>query len=91
MDYWKVIWHHDFDTEPVVLYNEIGEDGYEVRKVDEYCDGRLAWADETREVDGTRLGEIPVGPIEDVQAQAEFSAFVITKEQFEVMWDRATS
>ena len=91
MDYWKVIWHHDFDSEPVVLYNEIGEDGYEVRKVEEHRDGRLAWADETREVGGARLGEIPVGPIEDVQAQAEFSAFVTTKEQFEAMWDRATS
>jgi Domain of unknown function (DUF6881) len=33
MKYWKVEWHHDFTGELTVTYGEIGDDGYEVRKV----------------------------------------------------------
>jgi len=91
MECWKVVWHHDFDDSPVVIYNEIGEDGYERRKVEEFRDGRLAWADAHRTAGGAPLGEIPVGPIEDVRSQAEFSASVITRDRFEAMWKKATS
>ncbi|UNZ17802.1 hypothetical protein [Streptomyces sp. 891-h] len=88
--YWRVHWHHGFDDEPVVIHSEIGGDGYEVRKVETFRDGRLGWADEAESCGGTGLGEIPVGPIEDVQAQAEFTACVISAEEFDAVWDRAT-
>lgn len=91
MEYWKVIWHHVFAREPVVIFNEIGEGGYETRKVQEYRNGRLLRTDGTDETDEIGLGEIPVGNIEDVAAQAEFSAIIISAEQFNAVWDLAVS
>lgn len=89
MEHWKVDWHHDFEVEPITLYSEIGEDGYEVRKIQRYRDGRLLKADSEHESGDVGLSEIPVGSIEDVAAQPEFSAFVISKEEFEAEWNRA--
>ncbi len=89
VDYWKVHWLHDFDVEPVTLFSEIGEDGYEVRKIQRYRDGRLLKADSSHETGEIGLSEIPVGPIEAVAAQPEFSAFVISRDEFEDVWNRA--
>lgn len=88
MEHWKVEWHHDFAEEPVVIYSEIGADGYETRKVEEFRDGSFLWADETGSTGSSALSEVPVGSIEDVRAQAEFTAFVITWEQFQDVWRR---
>lgn len=88
MDYWRVRWHHDVPEDPALIFCEIGPDGYETRKVEEFHDGRLAWADEQGGV-GTFLGEIRVGSIAEVQAQEEFTASVITPADFRVMWGRA--
>ena len=90
MDYWKVEWHHDFTEEPIVLFSEIGEDGYETRKIQLYRDGRLLKADEAHENGTIGLSEIPVGDIADVAAQAEFSAWVISKSDFYEVWDQAS-
>ncbi|WP_206323499.1 hypothetical protein [Streptomyces sp. HNM0574] len=89
MDHWKVVWHHDFDEEPVTFWSEIGADGYEVRKVQEFRGGRIVKADagtETREIG---LSEAPVGELPDVTAQSEFSACRISPEDFHAVWDRA--
>ncbi|MCT2589091.1 hypothetical protein LHJ74_03920 [Streptomyces sp. N2-109] len=89
MECWKVRWHHDFEDEPTVLYSEIGPDGYEARKVEEFRDGRLAWADQYGAYGGAGLGEIPVGSIEEVRAQEEFTADVIACGEFRRVWGRA--
>ncbi|MFG2399428.1 DUF6881 domain-containing protein [Streptomyces lydicus] len=91
MKYWKVIWHHEFKDEPIVLFSEIGEDGYETRKVQEYRDGRRLRTDGTDETREIGLSEIPVGDIEDVAAQPEFSASVISLADFEVAWNQSAS
>ncbi|MBV9026901.1 MAG: hypothetical protein JO362_24595 [Streptomycetaceae bacterium] len=89
MKYWRVEWHHDFRDEPVVIYNEIGEDGYECRKVQKYRDGHLAWADEQYETDEIGLGEVPVGTLDEVNKQPEFSAVEITADEFTKIWREA--
>ncbi|GAA2075812.1 hypothetical protein GCM10009801_30800 [Streptomyces albiaxialis] len=88
--HWKVTWHHDFADEPVAICSEIGEDGYEVRKVEEFRDGMLSWADGEHEHGRTGLAVIPMGRIEDIQAQAEFTASHIPRAEFEAVWHRAT-
>ncbi|MEV1010450.1 hypothetical protein [Streptomyces sp. NPDC049881] len=90
MRYWKVYWHHDFTAEPVAIYSEIGPDDGESRRVEEFRGGRTGWADERREHGGTSLADVPFGDIEEVRAQAEFTAFVILREEFEGAWRRAT-
>jgi uncharacterized protein DUF6881 len=91
MQHWRVEWHHDFPNDPVLIHSEIGPDGYERRKVETFRDGRRSWADSAHEHGTTWLGTVPVGRIEDVDAQAEFSAGLITREEFETAWSAATA
>ncbi|MGW5336629.1 DUF6881 domain-containing protein [Streptomyces bauhiniae] len=86
MEYWKVDWLHDFDDEPTRLYSEVGNDGYEIRKIQRYRDGRILKADEAHEAANIGLSEIPVGSIEDVASQPDFAACLIGREEFEEAW-----
>ncbi|MFJ7146635.1 DUF6881 domain-containing protein [Streptomyces sp. NPDC100445] len=90
MEYWKVEWLHDFQEEPTRFYNEIGHDGYEVRKIQHYRDGRRLKADASHESSEIGLSEIPVGTIEDVASQPEFAASLISREEFEQAWESAS-
>lgn len=89
MKYLRVRWLHAFSDEPVVLYAEIDEDGYETRKVDEYRDGRLDVADERTETGSTRLSELPCPPLEEINADEEFDGHEIEAREFEDVWHRA--
>jgi hypothetical protein len=89
MQYWKVDWLHDFPTEPIRFYSEVGDDGYEVRKVQHYRDGRELKTDDSHEFAEIGVSEVPVGAIEDVQSQPEFSASLISREEFEQAWASA--
>ncbi|WP_253915898.1 hypothetical protein [Streptomyces sp. NRRL S-31] len=82
-------WLHDFESEPTGFYSEIGDDGYEVRKVQRYRDGRQLRADSSHETAEIGLSEIPVGHIEDVANQPEFAARLISREEFEQAWNSA--
>jgi hypothetical protein len=90
MEYWKVDWLHDFPSEPTRIYSEVGQDGYEVRKVQYYRDGRRLKADELHESAEIGLSEIPVGTIEEVARQPEFSASLINRDEFEQAWTNAS-
>ncbi|MGY6658985.1 DUF6881 domain-containing protein [Amycolatopsis sp. TRM77291] len=87
--YLRVVWSHDFAEEPVEILSEVGSDGYECRKVERFRDGRVGWADEKGEVGGTGLGEVPVPPLAEINAQQEFVAARITGEEFERAWRHA--
>lgn len=81
----------DFSEEPVDIYSEVGDDGYEVRKVEVFRDGRLQYADERREAGGTALSEAPVGSVAEIAAQEGFRPHVISEQEFEEMWTRAVA
>lgn len=89
MDYLKVQWAHDFPDEPVTFYSELGDDRYEVRKVQVYRDGRVEWADEDHETDTVGLSEVAVPSFEEIDDQAEFAAEIITADDFDAVWQRA--
>jgi hypothetical protein len=89
MRYLKVSWHHTNPEYPVTIWSEIGDDGYEVRKVESFLDGRLGFADANTSKSGTELGEIPVPSIEEIASQGEFSPEVITAKAFERKWGKA--
>jgi uncharacterized protein DUF6881 len=88
--YQRVVWHHDFDDEPVVLWSQIGDDHFERRKVDEYRDGRLDYADENASTGSTLLGDQPVPPLDQINTDSEFSGTAISEFEFEQAWARAT-
>jgi hypothetical protein len=87
--YVRVRWDHGFAAEPVEILSELGDDRYEVRKVEVYRDGRLDWADADRDTDAIGLGEIPFPALEEINSQAEFRAEAITAAEFEAAWTRA--
>ena len=88
--YQRVVWHHDRKDEPVVLFNEIGGDNYERRKVEEYRDGTLDYADGERATGSTLLGDQEMPPLEEINADPEFSGEAIDAAVFERVWEQAT-
>lgn len=88
MQYIKVRWLHDDPDEPVLLYSELDEERWEVRKVEIYRDGRHELACDWLVTGTTRLGEVPVPPLEEIAADPEFEPTEITKEEFEEAWER---
>ena len=44
MRYIKVKWIHSYPDEPVLLYSEIDDSGWEVRKVEVFPDGAYGYA-----------------------------------------------
>ncbi|MEV0028519.1 hypothetical protein [Nocardia sp. NPDC050793] len=91
MEYIRVAWSHEFDNEPIEFYSEIGDDRYEVRKVQVYRDGRREWAAENRETDTAFLAEAPFPSIDEIAEQADLRVWSISAEEFEREWDAATS
>ncbi|GAA3206936.1 DUF6881 domain-containing protein [Actinocorallia longicatena] len=86
MRYVKVTWQHEFDDEPILYLSELGDDGYETRKVQIFRDGRVEWADEQRETATVGLSEIPFPSLEEISNQPEFEAEEIGAEEFEQAW-----
>ncbi|MFJ9034805.1 DUF6881 domain-containing protein [Streptomyces sp. NPDC102274] len=87
--YLKLAWHHDFDDEPTWFYSELDESRYETRKVEVFRDGRRFFADSQISTGNAMLGEIPAPSLEELEAEAEFTAAEITREEFETEWDAA--
>lgn len=83
-----VRWLHDDPEDPVVLWAYV-VDGWEVRKVDEFADGRLAWADDQHESDSTGLGTVPVPAPDEIGADPQFLVELVTSEAFDRVWQRA--
>lgn len=88
MKYVKVRWNHDFDDDPVVYLSELDEDECETRKVQFYRDGSGEWSDGFRETPTVGLAEIPFPPLKEIDDQDDFSAELISAEEFEDAWIR---
>ncbi len=86
MPCFDVLWHHDHQDEPVRLVSEVGTDGFEVRKLEFFRDGRVGFAFGTREFLGTALGEMPLPSVEAINADPQFSGKLIAIEEFERLW-----
>jgi len=81
-------WHHEDPDDPIRIYEEIGDDRMELRKVEEFRDGRLIRADSIN--DGpTSLSWVPVPDIVEIEDQAEFTVEVLTDAMFDEVWRRA--
>jgi hypothetical protein len=90
MWYLRVLWHHDQSGDPVEYFSEVGDDGWEIRRVQCYRDGRMEWADGTRETDSVGLSEAPID-FDEIASQAEFEAFMISAAEFEQEWSKASA
>ena len=86
MTYLLVRWLHEFTDEPILLYSEMDADRYETRKVEVFRGGRVGVAGEGVAHDKTRLGIVPVPPIEEIAADPEFTPREISRDEFEAIW-----
>jgi hypothetical protein len=86
--YVKVEWRHDLENEPILLMSEI-EDGWEVRKVEVYRDGRSERAGAGIESDTCRLSVGPFPDLEEIAADPQFRILPTSREEFQQYWGRA--
>ena len=89
--YQKVVWRHDFPDEPVMLYSEIDDEGFETRKVEIYRDGRHDFADSQRSTGSTVLSDKALPSIAEIAMQSEFVPTEIQRGEFERVWDEAAA
>jgi hypothetical protein len=86
MKYIRVNWRQSNPKYPTVLYSELDEAGWEIRKVEVFDDGRFGYASKTESAAGTRLGIEPLPPLEDIGADPQFVPAEITPNEFEEVW-----
>lgn len=88
MQYLDVHWKHDFEDEPIRIISEIDVNGYELRKVEIYHDGKAGYAVADIEHHGTRLSPEAIPTIEEINCDSQFEAVLIDKADFEMHWAR---
>ncbi len=89
MRYIRVLWHHDCPDDPIELYSEIGDDGWEVRKVELYRDGRYGRASSEGSTASTGLSDERIPDIAEIGALEEFTPNEISADEFETVWQNA--
>lgn len=91
MEYLKVIWLHSFEDEPILLYSEIDDKRFETRKIEIYKDDSFGLAMQSYEFGGTFLGIEPVPFSDEIKKDTQFIPALISKEEFESVWDEYIS
>ena len=85
-NYLYVKWRHNHPEEPVHLYSELDGERFEVRKVEIFSDGRRGFADGSEEFGGTRLGEMAVPPMSELESDPQVESKVISADEFQWHW-----
>jgi len=88
MKYLCVKWNHSFPNEPVLLYSELDDARWEIRKVEIYSDGRLNFACNEKSTGSTGLSLEPIPPLFEIAADPQFEPKEITKNEFEEVWSK---
>jgi hypothetical protein len=86
MKYLFVKWMHNNPEYPVLLYSELDDSKFEIRKVEIFPDGSKGYAGESEEFGKTRLGIEPIPSISEIAKDPEFEPREITQEEFEKIW-----
>lgn len=89
MRYQRVRWLQNSPEFPTLMYSEVDDDGWEVRKVDQYSNGHRDLASAGIETGITILGEGRVPPLDDINEDPQFEGEAITSEEFEAVWAEA--
>ena len=74
---------------PELLYSELDDDRYEVRKVYKYKDGSVVYADNKHFDDNVFLGDKPVPTLDEIAENREFLPNEISQQEFEKVWEVA--
>jgi len=89
MKYIKVKWTHSKPNEyPSILYSELDDELWEVRKVEMFGDGHQGYASDAESLGDTELGIEPLPPLAEIASDPQFELIEITKEEFEEVWSK---
>lgn len=91
MRYIRVNWEHSSSTDPVILYSEIDDAGYECRKVEVFRDGYCGFASKSESSADTALGIEPLPSFAEIASDPEFTLAEIDQLEFESIWSRRGS
>lgn len=91
MRYIKVVWNHSLPAEPVLLYSELDDNGWELRKVEQFRDGKLGYADSDVKIGSTRLSIEALPSLSEIARQSQFIPLEISREEFEAIWRQAVN
>lgn len=91
MTYLKVKWTNAAAHQPVLIYSELDHDRWEIRKVEVFRDGRMGYADADVVVGEIGLSDVPMRSLEKIAANPKFEPEVISKAEFEKIWEKATA
>lgn len=89
MEYLKLFWKHNYPNDPVVIIYEVDteDERYAIRLIDVFADGH------TSNQEDKPLGYVTEAPVETVQEinagdiGEELNACLISKEEFEEIWN----
>lgn len=88
MIYLKVEWLHDLQAEPILMYSELSDERYELRKVEMFRNGELGYAYDEVSEGTTKLSETSLPSENEIGSDTQFKPKVITKAEFEKIWDK---
>ena len=86
MNYIRVKWKHSFPDEAVLLYSELDQDRWEVRKVEIFPDGHRGYASSMESFGGTEIGLVQIPSLEEIAADPQFEPVEISPVEFERVW-----
>lgn len=88
MRYLRVQWIHFHPGEPIEIYSEATEDGWEMRKVELFRDGSVGFASPSEGMGSTMLSLEPLPSLEEIASDPQFKPAEISREEFEKMWEK---
>jgi hypothetical protein len=91
MKYIRVKWIHSIQSEPVLLYSELDDDGWETRKVEIYSDGKIDYAGQDESKGDAHLSLEPLPSIAEIAEDAQFEPIEIDQREFDAVWAKAHS
>jgi len=88
MEYIDVEWRQSNPEYPVRLVSELDDQRNEIRALEFFTSGQVGYASASGEAGGTVLCEAPIPPLEEINADAQFSGVAIEASTFEALWQQ---
>lgn len=85
----RVEWFHDLPDEPVLLFSELNNDRMEVRKVEVFRNGTMAFASSVQSSGAIELSYEPIPSIAEISKDPQFNPQEISSSEFERIWTLA--
>lgn len=86
MKYLKCDWRQNSPSYPTLIYVEVDQDNFELRKLEFFLDGNIGYATQKKNYGKTELSSIKTPDIEEINSYEGLTVLEITKEEFERVW-----